>query len=78
VIAKYICPVTRLEWTPRQPFVIIRTTGWVMSDRAIREVGIGNLQVGEGRMSYGKKGVERLLNRLLLSRMSMALSQVVM
>jgi len=49
-----------------------------MSDRAIREVGIGNLQVGEGRMSYGKKGVERLLNRLLLSRMSMALSQVVM
>ena len=28
-----------------QPFVVIRTTGWVMSDKAIREIGLENLQV---------------------------------
>jgi hypothetical protein len=31
--------------TAKQPFVVIRTTGWVLSDRAIREIGVANLQV---------------------------------
>jgi hypothetical protein len=41
----YICPVTLVEMTAKQPFVVIRTTGWVLSDRAIREIGGANLQV---------------------------------
>lgn len=44
LMAKYICPVTRIEMNARQSFVVIRTTGWVVSDRAIREIGIPNLQ----------------------------------
>ena len=44
LVPKYICPVTRAEMNAKQPFVIIRTTGWVLSDRALREIGAANLQ----------------------------------
>lgn len=42
--SKYICPVARVEMNAKQPFVVIRSTGWVLSERALKEVGAGSLQ----------------------------------
>ncbi len=44
VVAKFICPVTRVEMNAKQPFVVLRTTGWVLSERALKEIGAANLQ----------------------------------
>ncbi|KAG5192747.1 Rtf2 RING-finger-domain-containing protein [Tribonema minus] len=44
----YMCPITFQEFTGRYPFSIIRSTGWVISDRAIAEVGIEGLQAEYG------------------------------
>lgn len=41
---RYICPVTRVEMNAKYPFVVIRPTGWVLSDKAVREIGIEQLQ----------------------------------
>ena len=37
---RFICPVTRVEFNGSLPFVLIWSTGYVLSDKAIREVGI--------------------------------------
>lgn len=47
-VPRFICPVTRVEMNAKQPFVVLRTTGWVLSDKALREVGIANLQAEYG------------------------------
>jgi hypothetical protein len=47
-VPRFICPVTRVEMNAKQPFVVLRTTGWVLSERALREVGIANLQAEYG------------------------------
>jgi len=36
---RFICPVTRVEFNGSLPFVLIWSTGYVLSDKAIREVG---------------------------------------
>ncbi|GAB5034780.1 rtf2 homolog [Nannochloropsis oceanica] len=42
--SKYICPVARVEMNAKQPFVVIRSTGWVLSERALKEIGEASLQ----------------------------------
>ncbi len=42
--SKYICPVARVEMNAKQPFVVIRSTGWVLSERALKEIGAASLQ----------------------------------
>lgn len=34
----------------QQPFVIIRINGWVLSEKAVKEIGVGNLQVRQVSM----------------------------
>jgi hypothetical protein len=44
----YICPITRTEFNGSQPFVFIWTTGYVLSEKAIKEIGIEGLQAEFG------------------------------
>lgn len=46
--SKYICPVTRTEFNGYQPFVLIWSTGAVLAEKAIREIGIEGLQIDHG------------------------------
>lgn len=43
--ARYMCPVTLKEMNGSQAFVVLKTTGWVMAEKATKEVGIEGLQV---------------------------------
>lgn len=52
--AKYICPVTLIEMNGSQPFVVVWPTGWVLSDRALREVGAPALQAEYGPFRPGE------------------------
>lgn len=45
---KYICPVTLMEFNGIHPFVAIWPTGFVISEKAVREVGIEGLQAEFG------------------------------
>lgn len=47
-VPRFICPVTRVEMNAKQPFVVLRTTGWVLSERALKEIGVANLQAEYG------------------------------
>ncbi len=40
----YVCPVTQMEFTGLTPFVLIWTSGSILSEKAIREIGIEGLQ----------------------------------
>mmetsp|Transcript_21488 Transcript_21488/g.21608 ORF Transcript_21488/g.21608 Transcript_21488/m.21608 type:complete len:285 (-) Transcript_21488:33-887(-) len=40
----YICPITRVEFNGILPFTLIWSTGYVLSEKAIREIGIESLQ----------------------------------
>jgi hypothetical protein len=41
---KYMCPITGLLLNGIHPFVVVWTTGWVLAEKAIREIGIEGLQ----------------------------------
>ena len=41
---KYMCPITGLLLNGVHPFVVVWTTGWVLAEKAIREIGIEGLQ----------------------------------
>lgn len=43
--ARFMCPVTLQEMNGSHAFVVIMTTGWVMSEKATKEVGVAGLQV---------------------------------
>jgi len=43
-ISSFICPVTKMEFNGLQPFVAIWSTGYVLSEKAIKEVNIDGLQ----------------------------------
>lgn len=43
-VPAFICPVTKVEFNGPQPFVVIWSTGFVVSEKAIKEVGIDGLQ----------------------------------
>ena len=45
---RYICPVTRVEFNGALPFVLIWSTGYVLSEKALREVGVDSLQAEYG------------------------------
>lgn len=40
-----MCPVTLQEMNGSHAFVVLFTTGWVMAEKATKEVGIAGLQV---------------------------------
>lgn len=40
-----MCPVTLQEMNGSHPFVVLMSTGWVMAEKATKEVGIAGLQV---------------------------------
>jgi Rtf2 RING-finger len=44
-VAQFVCPVTLLEFGGRYPFVAVRCTGYVLAEKAIKEVGLEGLQV---------------------------------
>eukprot|EP01038_Epipyxis_sp_PR26KG_P016575 gene16575-22626_t len=44
----FICPVTRMEFNGMHPFVVLWTTGYVLSEKCLREIGIENLQTEYG------------------------------
>jgi hypothetical protein len=46
--SKFICPISCVEFNGNQPFVIIWTTGYVLSERAVKEIGIEALQAEYG------------------------------
>lgn len=46
--AKYICPITKQEFNGQQPFMAIWSTGHVLSERAIKQLGIDALQAEYG------------------------------
>jgi hypothetical protein len=48
VASKFICPITGDEFNGSTPFSFVWTTGFVLSDRGIRELGIESLQTEYG------------------------------
>lgn len=55
----FICPITRMEFNGLQPFVIIWTTGYVLSEKSIREMGNQSLQAEYG--PFTDEDIVRLL-----------------
>jgi hypothetical protein len=49
--SKYICPLTMVPFNGINSFVAIWTTGYVITEKAIRELGIGSLQSEYGPFS---------------------------
>jgi hypothetical protein len=49
--SKFICPISRVEFNGNQPFVIIWSTGYVLSERAVKEIGSEALQAEYGPFS---------------------------
>lgn len=43
--SRFMCPVTLQEMNGSHAFVVLMTTGWVMSEKATKEVGVAGLQV---------------------------------
>lgn len=43
--ARFMCPVTLQEMNGSHAFVVLMSTGWVMAEKATKEVGIAGLQV---------------------------------
>lgn len=39
-LSQFKCPVTQVEFNGIQPFVVLWNSGWVLSESAIRELGI--------------------------------------
>jgi len=48
VPAQYMCPVTCVAFNGLQPFVVIWTSGHVLSEKAVREMGVEALQAEYG------------------------------
>ena len=55
-VPMFTCPVTGLLLNGIHPFVVIWTTGWVLSEKAIRELGIDALQP-----EYGPFGINDVI-----------------
>jgi hypothetical protein len=58
-IPEYICPVTRIEFNGLHPFVVVWTTGKVLSEKALKEIGTDQLQDEFG--PFTKEDIVRLL-----------------
>jgi len=46
--AFFSCPITKMEFNGNHPFVAIWSTGYVLSEKALREVGFESLQIEYG------------------------------
>ncbi len=57
--SKFICPITSVEFNGLLPFDVIWTTGVVLSDKAVREIGIAGLQADYG--PFQAEDIVRLL-----------------
>ncbi|KAJ1398273.1 Rtf2 RING-finger-domain-containing protein [Ochromonadaceae sp. CCMP2298] len=55
----FSCPITKMEFNTNQPFVAIWTTGYVLSEKAVKEVGIEALQSEYG--PFAEDDVVRLI-----------------
>lgn len=55
----FVCPVTKIPFSGMQPFFVVWTTGWVISEKAIKELGIDALQVEYG--PFGQADLVRLV-----------------
>jgi hypothetical protein len=44
LVPQFRCPVTQMDFNGLHPFVAIWPTGWVLSEKAVRELGVGALQ----------------------------------
>ena len=53
--ARFMCPVTLQEMNGLHQFVVLFSTGWVMAEKATKEVGIVGLQVNR---SYGTINID--------------------
>ena len=54
---KFMCPVKSMEFNGVHPFVVIWSTGFVISEKAVREIGIDGLQ-----SDYGPFGCDDLVH----------------
>lgn len=59
--SRYMCPVTQLPLNGLYSFVLIWTTGYILSDKAIREIGEEGLQLEYGPFSTADDDVVRLI-----------------
>lgn len=50
--ARFMCPVTLQEMDGSHAFVVLMSTGWVMAEKATKEVGIAGLQVIIVQLGY--------------------------
>jgi hypothetical protein len=50
--AVFSCPITKMELNGNHPFVAIWTTGFVLSEKAIKELGIESLQEEYGPFAF--------------------------
>lgn len=44
LLPQFRCPVTQMDFNGLHPFVFIWSTGWVLAEKAVRELGIDALQ----------------------------------
>mmetsp|Transcript_6620 Transcript_6620/g.11103 ORF Transcript_6620/g.11103 Transcript_6620/m.11103 type:complete len:320 (+) Transcript_6620:82-1041(+) len=49
--ARYSCPVTKMEFNSNHPFIVIWTTGHMLSEKIVRELGVEALQDEYGPFS---------------------------
>ena len=43
LVPQFRCPVTQMDFNGVHPFVVIWPTGWVLSEKAVREIGAEGL-----------------------------------
>ena len=73
---KFMCPITKVEFNGIQPFVAIWTTGYVLSERALKEMGYKALQEEYGpftaddiiRLAPTDEELDDLRNRMVARR----------
>lgn len=85
---KFICPITKVELNGSHPFVVIWSTGFVVAEKAIRELGIDSLQAEYGPFlqedlvrvapseEEAEKQIEQMLERRRRARPSKRLLEV--
>lgn len=70
--SKYLCPVTNIEFNGIYPFYVIWTTGLVISEKAVKVIGIDGLQQDYG--SFVQEDLVRIIpceNELIAQKTSM-------
>lgn len=55
-----MCPVTLQEMNGSHAFVVLMTTGWVMSEKATKEVGIAGLQVCAYLVCFSRRAMPEM------------------